>query len=131
MPVEHIQPSAKARDQLIVLKRRTGIENWNTLCRWALCVSLAESSRPPEARHPADSPIQMDWRTFAGSLDEVYWAVLKERCAMDGLDSTDEEVVGKEFRLHLHRGISYLAGDKAITNVADLVRRALSESHAR
>jgi len=125
MPVEHIQPSIKAKDQLIVLKRRTGIENWNTLSRWALCVSLAEPSRPPEARHPADGPIQMDWRTFAGALDEVYWALLRERCVIDGLDPTDEEVVAKEFRLHLHRGISYLAGDKNMASVADLVRRVV------
>lgn len=126
MPVEHIQVSAKAKDQLVALKRRTGIENWNTLCRWAICVSLAEPSRPPEARHPADSNIQMDWRTFGGTLDEIYWALIKERCAADGLDPFSEEAVAKEFRLHLHRGISYLAGDKEMVGIADLVGRVLA-----
>ena len=50
MTIEHIRISRTARDQLITLKRRTGIMHWNVLCRWALCRSLAEPAPPPAIR---------------------------------------------------------------------------------
>jgi DNA sulfur modification protein DndE len=34
--IENVRISEKAKNQLITLKRRTGIQNWNTLCRWGL-----------------------------------------------------------------------------------------------
>lgn len=46
MAVEHVRVSQQAKDHLVRLKRITGIKNWNVLCRWALCVSLAEESTP-------------------------------------------------------------------------------------
>jgi len=45
---------------------------------------------------------------FGGECHELYLALLKERCAGDGLGTSDE-VLGRQFRLHLHRGIGYLA----------------------
>lgn len=121
MSIDNIRLSAKARDQLIALKRRTGIENWNILCRWALCVSLSTKGAPPNAKHPADSNIEMTWRTFAGEHESLYWALVKQRCQQDGLDPADDEVVAHQFRLHLHRGIKYLAADKSIQSIGDLV----------
>ena len=122
MPIEHVRLSMKARDHLIALKRRTGIENWNVLCRWALCYSLAEKSVPPETKIVTDSNIEMTWRTFAGQHEELYWGLMRQRCAMDGLDPTDDETVANQFRLHLHRGISYLMADRGIRSVGDMVR---------
>ena len=55
------------------------------------------------------------------SLQELYLAVLKERCALDGLGTSDE-VLARQFRLHLHRGISYLAAPHAIRAIGALVR---------
>ncbi|WP_435947067.1 DndE family protein [Dryocola sp. BD586] len=34
MSIDNVRLSEKAKQQLITLKRRTGIENWNVLCRW-------------------------------------------------------------------------------------------------
>lgn len=125
MPIENVTLSAKARDQLTALKRRTGIENWNVLCRWALCVSLAEATPPANAKHAADSSLEMAWKTFAGQHDELYWALIRQRCEIDGIDPSDEEIVANSFRQHLHRGIAYLAGDKDLQSIGDLVRRAV------
>ena len=113
MPIEHIRLSKQAREQLIRLKRHTGIEHWNVLCRWALCRSLAEPSVPPPAKIPADSNVEMSWRVFGGRHHEVYLALLKERCLRDGLGAEDE-VLAAQFRLHLHRGIAYLASDRRL-----------------
>lgn len=124
MAVDHIRLSRQAKDQLIKLKRVTGIEQWNVLCRWAFCVSLAEPSVPPPARIPADSNVEMSWRVFGGRHADLYLALLKERCLRDGLD-VDPETLAQQFRLHLHRGISYLFGNKELRKVDDLIALAL------
>lgn len=122
MPLEHIRLSEQARDQLIKLKRFTGIQHWNVLCRWAFCVSLAEPTVPSPVRIPSDSSVEMTWKVFGGAYEEIYLALLKERCQRDGLGTSDE-ILATQFRLHLHRGIAYLAADKQLKTVAGLVER--------
>lgn len=117
MPLDHIRVSQQARDQLITLKRRTGIQHWNVLCRWALCRSLAEPAPAPAIKLVLDSNVEMSWRTFSGELGDVLWALLKMRCHNDGLP-LDEDTLAHQFRLHLHRGIGYLVGDTRVTDVA-------------
>ena len=124
--VEHIRLSQQGRDQLITMKRRTGITNWNVLCRWAFCLSLAEPSVPPSTKIPADSNVEMTWKVFGGEHHELYWALLKQRCRTDGL-GTNNATLAAQFRLHLHRGIGYLAGNREVANIAELLRTA-SES---
>jgi DNA sulfur modification protein DndE len=123
IPIEHIRLSQQAKEQLIKLKRVTGIEHWNTLCRWALCVSLAEGSIPPPAKIPADSNVEMSWKIFGGRYADLYLALIKERCLRDRLD-TDPETLAQQFRLHLHRGISYLAANKKLRKIEDLIALA-------
>ena len=125
-PIEHIKLSEDAREQLIKLKRRTGTRQWNTLCRWAFCVSLAESSPPVTVNIPSDSSVEMSWRTFGGEHDEIYLALLRHRCRADGLQ-VDDDVLRSQFRLHLHRGISYLAGERSIKSIGNLFRRFLDD----
>ena len=124
-PIEHIRVSQQGRDQLIKLKRLTGIEHWNTLCRWAFCASLAEPTVPPNIKIPADSSIEMSWKIFGGVYHELYIGLLKERCLKDKLP-VDDHTLATQFRLHLHRGISYLATDKRIKDMRSFVEaRAL------
>jgi DNA sulfur modification protein DndE len=127
MPIEHIRLSQQAREQLIRLKRRTGIQNWNVLCRWAFCTSLGEEGVPPAAKIPADSSVEMTWRVFGGAYSDIYVALLKERCRRDGLEINDENL-NLQFRLHLHRGIGYLSGDKQITSISTLIGKAVTDS---
>jgi DNA sulfur modification protein DndE len=35
--------------------------------------------------------------------------------------NTDDETVAEQFKLHLHRGIGYLFGDKSIKDIGALV----------
>lgn len=126
MLMESVRVTKQARDQLVTVKRHTGIEHWNVVCRWALCISLAEPSRPREQKLVTDSSVEMTWRTFAGEHERLYEALVRERCKQDGIDLTDS-AVAHEFKLHLHRGISYLAGDRQIpkTGIAGLIRQAI------
>lgn len=120
MTVDHIRLTQQARDQLVTLKRRTGIAHWNVLCRWALCRSLAEATVPPATKLVLDSNVEMSWRTFAGDRGDIYWALVRERCHLDGFE-LDEETLAQQFRLHLHRGIGYLVGDSTMTDITSLV----------
>lgn len=125
--LENIRLSAAARDKLSTLKRRTGIRQWNILCRWAFCLSLAEKSKPPRTDIPADSNVEMTWRTFAGAEGaDILLAALKARCLHDGLP-TDDASLAREFRLHLNRGIGYLSTTGKIKSLPDLLALALSE----
>ncbi|GLR63734.1 DNA sulfur modification protein DndE [Marinospirillum insulare] len=102
--IETIRLSEKQKQQLIRLKAKTGIENWNVLCRWALCLSLAEDSPPPYEDIPSDSNVEMSWKVFAGEFSEVLHALLATYSSMSndqhGLKSADY------LKLHLNRGIS-------------------------
>jgi DNA sulfur modification protein DndE len=126
MSIKQFRLSAQAREQLIRLKTRTGITQWNILCRWAFCLSLRQSTPPTPIEVPSDSNVELTWQVFGGEAQELYLALLKERCEMDGLGTSDD-VLLREFRLHLHRGISYLATPHAIRSIADLVRLSMED----
>jgi DNA sulfur modification protein DndE len=129
MSLETIRISKQGRDQLITLRRRTGITNWNVLCRWAFCLSVTEPSPPRHEKVPADSPVEMSWHTFGGENESVYMALLKQRCRKDGMD-VSSETLATQFRLHLHRGIGYLAGDPNLKGITDLIRKATASKAA-
>lgn len=120
MSIEHIRLSKKAKDQLVRLKVVTGIQQWNILCRWAFCLSLAEKSVPARMKIVTDSNVEMAWKVFGGEHADIYYALLKERCLQDGLE-VDEASLAEQFKLHLHRGISYLAGNKNVKGIKDVV----------
>lgn len=127
MPIEHIRLSQQAKDQLTRLKRSTGLKHWNELCRWAFCLSLADPTIPAQAKIPTDSSIEMTWKIFAGHHQEIYWALLKVRCEQDGL-GTSEDVLTTQFKLHLHRGIGFLAADRQLKTISDLLKKAQTVS---
>ena len=124
MVIDNIKLSQAAKDQLVKLKRVTGITHWNVLCRWGFCRSLAELAPPPMMRIPADSNVEMTWRVFGGRRAALYLALLQMRLERDGLTIYDE-TLSQQFRLHLHRGISYLAGDRSLSRVDSLMSLAL------
>jgi DNA sulfur modification protein DndE len=121
MPIEHIRLSKQAREQLIRLKRHTGIEHWNVLCRWAFCRSLAEPGIPPPAKIPADSNVEMSWKVFGGRHSDLYLALLRARCLRERLP-LDDETLAQQFRLHLHRGIGFIANDKSVRSISALLQ---------
>ncbi len=129
-PVNSIKLSQTAKDQLVKLKRSTKIDQWNILCRWAFFRSLAETTPPSIIPIPADSNLEMTWKVFGGELADISILALKQRCHQDGLDITPE-TLSQQFRLHLHRGIGYLAGDPSLRKIEDLIGLATVRRDAR
>jgi len=106
LTIDTIKLSEKQKSQLVTLKRKTGVDNWNVLCRWALCMSLAEDTAPPMEDIPSDSNVEMTWKVFAGEYADVYLAILrqayqKQSAHLNGVHFADF------VKLHLNRGISY------------------------
>ncbi|MCY4257652.1 MAG: DNA sulfur modification protein DndE [bacterium] len=122
--VDAVRVDERAKTHLMTLKRRTGIKNWNVLCRWALCASLAEPSIPVDKEIGTLSNVEMSWSTFGGSTDDVYTAIMQARCEVDGIPQTPDNLA-KQFRLHLHRGITYFVGTEDTKTLTGLIGLAL------
>ncbi|MBP2656987.1 MAG: sulfur modification protein DndE [Firmicutes bacterium] len=122
--IKQIKLSNQAKERLSRLKGKTGIKNWNVLCRWAFCYSLAENTMPTDIPINADSNLEMSWYTFGGEYSALYEALIIAWCKKMGLP-TDENTITKYFKLHLERGISYLSGTNFIKNLSDLLELGL------
>jgi len=124
MIIKQIKLSQQAKDHLSRLKGRTGIKNWNILCRWALCYSLSEKSIPTDIEIANDGNLEMSWYTFGGENSELYEAIMKAWCIEMSLP-TDDETLAKYFRLNLERGIAHLCGTGFIKSIDDLLNLAV------
>lgn len=120
MIIKQIKLSSQAKERLSRLKGKTGIKNWNVLCRWAFCYSLKEDTIPTDIPINSDSNLEMSWYTFAGEYSELYEALIVAWCQKNNL-SLDNENVSKYFKLHLERGIAYLSGTNFIKDLNGLL----------
>ena len=124
MMPDTIRLSETAKRKLVQLRRRTGIDRWNVLCRWALCLSLRETSSPyADSEHKA-SNVEMTWKTFAGQYSGIITAILIAKHKEYLVDYSDvpEE---KFFYLHLDRGISMLATRTDVASIGKLLELAV------
>ena len=120
MIVKQFKLSQPEKDKLIRIKARTGIQNWNVICRWALCWSLSEPTIPGGLDPLSDSNVEMTWLTFAGEHHEVYESIIRQRCINDGFGDS-QEVLVKYFRLHLNRGINHFSTRDILRSCQDLI----------
>lgn len=121
MILKQIRLSNHAKERLSRLKGKTGIKNWNVLCRWAYCYSLKEKSIPTPENVDGDSNVEMSWYTFAGEYSELYEALIIAWCRKMDI-STDNETMAKYVKLHIERGISYLSGTNFIKDLDSLLK---------
>ena len=126
MSIKQFRLSAQARNQLIRLKTRTGITQWNILCRWAFCLSLRQPTPPTPIEIPQRQQRRIDVAGFWGRGSRAVLDAAQGRCEHEGLGTSDD-VLLRQFRLHLHRGINHLATPQAIRSIEDLVRLALED----
>jgi len=66
----------------------------------------------------------MTWKTFSGGDEDLYLALINLRALRAGVEDTRESI-NRYFRLHLHRGLSYLIGNPKLRSVEDLLRLSL------
>ncbi|CAJ0868032.1 hypothetical protein R20233_01466 [Ralstonia sp. LMG 32965] len=119
--LERIKLTATAKNQLITLKRRTGIEHNNVLCRHALCLSLANPSVPPAENFNFSGGLEIDWRTFTGGNEGLYYNLLIVRLLSDD-QQVSPDSVRHALTHHVHRGLSYLASRREDDLLVELAR---------
>jgi DNA sulfur modification protein DndE len=124
-PADPIRISSLGREQLIKLKRQTGIANWNILCRWAICCSLREKSTPPQTLAGGDAGVEMTWKVFAGEQADALAALVYLRAPIDGF-SNDSDGASQCLRAHLHRGLGYLASESGNPGITGFIDRWLN-----
>ena len=112
--------SQPEKEKLIRIKSRTGIQNWNTICRWALCWSLNEETIPGGVDAESDSNVEISWLTFAGEYHEIYEELIRVRCLNDGLGDHPDTLL-RYFRLHLNRGINHYSSRDVLQSIHDLL----------
>lgn len=105
--IERIRFTSAARNQLVALKRRTGIEHYNVICRHALCISLATPSCPAAESYNFQNGIEMDFRVLTGGHEAIYLNLVRVRAVQDGVKQDDASIRDYLTR-HLHRGLAYL-----------------------
>lgn len=105
--MERVKLTSAARNQLATIKRRTGIEHNNAICRHALCISLANPSVPPNENFSFSGGLEIDWRTLTGGQEGLYTNLLIVRLLSEG-KRISEDAIRQAFLLHVHRGLSYL-----------------------
>lgn len=121
MIMRQIRLSNRAKERLSRLKGKTGIKNWNVLCRWAYCYSLKENTIPTPENIDGDSNVEMSWYTFAGEYSDLYEALIIAWCKKMDIP-TDNETMAKYIKMHIERGISYLSGTNFIKDLDSLLR---------
>ena len=109
--IDRVKISAAAKQQLSTLKKRTGIEHYNVICRHALCVSLANPSKVPDENIQLSGGLEIDWRTFAGNADETILNLLIVRALIDESNNSTESI-RRTLSAHIHRGLSYLTSNQ-------------------
>lgn len=125
MKMTRLRVCKEVDQRLIHLKARTGI-NPNLLCRIGFCLSLNDPTVPDPEAYPPDSEREINRFTLLGEWDDYFVALLRERCAQDGLEV--EQVLDAQFRAHVNRGVLMLFGRvKHLGDFARLVREYNAE----
>ena len=119
-PVQNIRVSQRGKEALQRLKTRTGIENWNVLCRWAVCASLAMDTPPPRWISQEESNIDMDWKTFGGEQADILSGLISLSAEKHG--ETKPEAIPAFFRAHLERGINAIQNVRKLSDMTKLAR---------
>lgn len=116
MKFNRIRFSREACESLNRMKGRMGL-NWNILCRIGFCISLNDLTDPNPNDYKADGEIEIDRKILIGNEEELYVALLKERCILAGVE---EHLYVDYFKAHMNRGAILLS--KRIGNIKDLAQ---------
>lgn len=92
--------------RLIHLKARTGL-NPNILCRIGFVLSISDPSIPNPDDYPPDSDREINRHTLNGPWDNLFVAMIKERCRQDGIEISENEMA-TQFSAHVNRGVLLL-----------------------
>jgi len=106
--IDRLRLSGVAKNQLSNIKRKTGIEHYNIICRHALCLSLANPATPPVEIFDFNGGLEIEWKTFTSGNEILYYNIILIRLLSES-KSIDVDNVRLALSQHVHRGLAYLA----------------------
>ncbi|WP_210667829.1 DNA sulfur modification protein DndE [Pseudomonas protegens] len=109
MIIDRIRLTAAAKVQLSTLKRRYSLEHNNTICRYALCMSLATPGELVQEELSFLGGLEIDWKTLTTGNEDFYINLVKV-WSENNAQHVDDESIKRYVTLHIHRGLSFLSG---------------------
>ena len=106
----------------MVIKRKTKLPHFHTVCRWGLCLSLADDrpARSQKEETTAGTTVfDLPWARFGQEYSELLAELLRIRAGKEGIEPTDQNLQ-KLAESHITRGVRRLAANKDIRSIADL-----------
>ena len=115
--IESLKTTTHIKNVLSSIKRVTGIEYWNVICRWALCISLKQKSLPRLVEEKLDG-VEIDYDVFVGKNNSIYTQLLINNLIKHNIEITKSNVY-KYLYAHVNRGVSILY-NKKMKSIKDL-----------
>ena len=108
--LEALKTTTNIKNVLSSIKRVTGIEYWNVICRWALCISLKQKSLPRLVEEKLDG-VEIDYDVFVGKNNSIYTQLLINNLMKHNIEITKSNMY-KYLYAHVNRGVSILYNKK-------------------
>lgn len=120
-PIDRVRLTHSEKNLLTRMKANTGIDNWNIFSRWALCVSLSESTKIDFLSADTNYAIEMSWMVFAGKDYKIYQDLLISDCNINNL-AINKTNLNRILRARLNHGIKILHSEvKSLEDLISLV----------
>ena len=110
LSVDILRTSSNVKSSLTRIKTITGISNWNIICRWALCLSLKQTSLPREVEEKLDG-VEIDYDTLVGKNKSIYTQLLINNLVTHNV-AVDKKNLTKYLYAHVNRGVNIIYTNK-------------------
>ena len=110
LTIDILRTSSNVKSSLTRIKTITGISNWNIICRWALCLSLKQTSLPREVEEKLDG-VEIDYDTLVGKNKSIYTQLLINNLVVHNV-SVDKKNLTKYLYAHVNRGVNIIYTNK-------------------
>ena len=110
LTIDILRTSSNVKNSLTRIKTITGISNWNIICRWALCLSLKQTSLPREVEEKLDG-VEIDYDTLVGKNKSIYTQLLINNLVTHNV-AVDKKNLTKYLYAHVNRGVNIIYTNK-------------------
>ena len=110
LTIDVLRTSSNVKSSLTRIKTITGISNWNIICRWALCLSLKQTSLPREVEEKLDG-VEIDFDTLVGKNKSIYTQLLINNLVTHNV-AVDKKNLTKYLYAHVNRGVNIIYTNK-------------------
>ena len=110
LTIDNLKTSTNLKNSLTRIKTNTGIANWNVICRWALCLSLKQTSLPREVDEKLDG-VEIDYDILVGKNKTIYTQLLINNLISHKVE-IDKKNLTKYLYAHVNRGVNIIYTNK-------------------